>query len=306
MKNELVCTECEEAIPAYLNGTLAAPLRAQIERHLLSCLDCQSACQFWQAVACTTQENAERILPERSLSEAWERLHAHITQEETQALSSFQSLVRSASLFTNIIVAHLWAQVRLIKSDLWWISLLGLPLITGLLFLPASWQNRADASAFVASLVTALGMAFLYGQEVDPAYEMVLVTPTPNRLILLSRIGIVFTFDLLVNTLEVLPFFFHSGALSFSWIMVNWLAPLCCLTALSVLLSILARPVLAIITCTLLWVLRLLSNPILFPVTALQQAYEHFWHQGMLLFLMALTMVIMVFFVLERKEASSL
>jgi hypothetical protein len=156
--------------------------------------------------------------------------------------------------------------------------------------------------ALLAALLTALGMAFLYGQEVDPAREIVLVTGTSPRLILGIRCCLVFGYDLLINCGLVLPFLALHGIVTPAWFLANWLIPLCSLSALALLLSILVNAGTAVYISALLWALRLVDTIPVLQETQWQQQYESFWHQGPLQGEIAALAVFLTFIVIERKE----
>lgn len=161
----------------------------------------------------------------------------------------------------------------------------------------------------LAALLAALGMAFLYGEKADPARELALVTRTSPRLVLGVRCGVVFGYDLLLNCGLVLPLLAWHGLVTPAWFLVNWLAPLCCLSAIVLLLSVLVNARTALFVCILLWTLRLLGSvqALLIGGTSSlsepfwQQQYEGFWHQGPLLFVVALLAVLLAFSVVEKR-----
>ena len=114
----------------------------------------------------------------------------------------------------------------------------------------------------------------------------------------------------LLNCGLILPFLALHGIITPAWFLANWLAPLCCLSAIALLLSIVINTSTAVFTCCILWGLRLLNSvSMLFsggtqplPEAPWQQQYESFWHQGPLLFVITLLAVSLAFIVLERKE----
>ena len=202
------------------------------------------------------------------------------------------------------------AQARLLRRDLFWMPLFIVPLAASVVYLPGPWHDTPDAAALLAALLTALGMAFLYGQRVDPAREIALVTLTSPRLVLGVRCCLVFGYDLLLNCGLVLPFLAMHGIVTPLWFLANWLAPLCCLSAIALLLSVLANAATAVLACVFLWALRMLSDVQAFLIGTTQplaeapwqQLYENFWHQGLLLFTIALLAGLLAFLLLERKE----
>ncbi len=219
-------------------------------------------------------------------------------------------LLQACWLALGVSGEHVLAQARLIRRDLFWMPFFIVPLVVVMVFLSGPWPQATNTAALVATLLTALGMAFLYGQPVDPAREIALVTRTSPRLVLGVRWGVVFGYDLLINCGLVLPCLAWHGLVTPAWFLINWLAPLCCLSAITLLLSILVNAGTAVFVCILLWALRLLgsvqalllggSPPLSEPIW--QRSYEGFWHQGLLLFVVAFLAMLLAFSLVERKE----
>jgi hypothetical protein len=300
MKSNLQCDECCSAIPWYINGTLSVSTRKAVDDHLAFCGGCQREFLLWGTISHVVEEDAADVSSELAMQDVWYKISTRLSPQESQPWKLLHALRSTVCLWMKILLENLGAQVSLIKRDLWGIMLLGLPTIGLILLTPYSWETRAHFGALAASFITALGMTMLYGQEVDPAYEMVLATPTSTRFILLCRLCIVFLFTAVVNIIEILPFFLHHVPITMQWIVINWLAPLCCLTAISLLLSVIVKPIVALVTCTLLWLLRIVGD--MFGMENLQKMYEAFWHQGALLFVLAVMAIVLLFFCLERKE----
>lgn len=292
----------------FVNATLPEQEQAAIEAHLAWCPSCQAEVKAWselhhamREVGMYAPEPRADLLLQVQRRLAW----TPRTKYQSWLSSTFQTGGAALSIATELVRA----QARLIRRDLFWIPLLIIPLVSLLVYVPP-WQHSPGLAAMLAALLTALGMAFLYGQEVDPARELTLVTPTAPHLLLGVRCCLVFGYDLLLNCALVLPFLSLQGIVTPSWFVINWLAPLCCLSALALLLSILVNAGTAVVACILLWSLRLLGNVQIFfygggqmfPQAPWLQRYESFWHQGLLLFIIAVLALLLSFLTLERKE----
>jgi hypothetical protein len=106
----------------------------------------------------------------------------------------------------------------------------------------------------IAPLVAALGVAFLYGVDVDPALELQLATPVSPRLILLARLTLVFGFNLAVGLACSAALALFPTGLSLWGIILSWLAPMAFLSALAFLLSVLVfDPLFSALMSLLLW-----------------------------------------------------
>lgn len=291
-----------------VNRTLSAEEQAAVEAHLAGCASCQAEVRAWtklrqamRGVSAQTPEprsdlfmRIEQQIDLRPSVPPWFRLHL---------------LLQACWFALTVCGEHFWAQARLIRRDLFWMPLFIVPLVSLIVYLPPS-QHSPGTAALLAALLTALGMAFLYGQEVDPAREMTLVTLTSPLLVLGMRCCLVFGYDLLLNCGLVLPFLAVQGIVTPTWFLANWLAPLCCLSAIALLLSILVNASTAVLVCIALWALRLFSSVQSFllgggqtlPQTPGLQQYENFWHQGPLLVIVAALALLLSFILLERKE----
>jgi hypothetical protein len=295
-----------ERLVWYSNETLPAEERAAIESHLAHCKACQRDMADWSALR-TAMQAAEALTPQPRAD-----LLARIEQRLDVAAPHvvlWHRIQRFASR-PAILLTLCRAQVRLIRRDLWWMPLAILPIAIALTFILHPWQQRANILAFVAALITAMGMALLYGQEADPAHEVILAAPTSPHLILAMRCCVVFGYDLLINLAGMLPLILTYGAITPTWLLANWLAPLCCLAAISLLLSVVLNPTVSILVCSLLWGLRAMSALDIvqhtLQLSSIQEQYESFWHQEPLLFVTAALALCLTFICLERRERFSI
>ena len=287
-----------EQLGWYANQALPIAEHAEVEAHLAQCAACRRDVAEWSGV----REALDRVhmSTPQPRADLFSLIEQQIAKSESRSVA--QQVLHIASLRVMIVCEHFRAQLRLIRRDLWWMPLILLPLTALLTATPYHWQSRASILAFTGALITALSMAFLYGQEADPAREMTLVTPTSPRLILCTRGCVVFGYNLLINLAGVLPIMLTHSAITPMWLLANWFAPLCCLAAIALLISTLINAATAVFTCALLWVLRALSDPQMIHITFLPQQYEDFWHQGPLLLAIAAIAVSLTFICLERRE----
>lgn len=290
-----------EQLEWFANGTLSAEEQAAVAAHLMECAACRTEVAAWSELR-QTMHRVSAHTPE---------VRADLFAQIERQLDELTSPVPEKRLHTLLAtcrpvllacIDHVQAQARLIRHDLFWLPLLLLPLIGWMVTQPRSFPQVPGIAALLAALLTAFGFAFLYGQEVDPARELTLVTPTSPRLVLGVRFCLVFGYDLLLNCGLILPFLLWKGLATPSWFLGNWLAPLCCLSAIALLLSVLVNARTAVGVCTLLWSIRLLDSLHILQDVAWQQVYERFWRQGPLLFGIALMALLLAFMVLERKE----
>jgi hypothetical protein len=298
-----------EQLEWFANRSLPIEEQQMVEAHLVHCAVCREEVAALRELRLSLRgASAHTPEPRADLFPLIEQRLEHLARPARW--SRLRVDLQRCWSGLGVCLEHLFAQARLIRRDLFWMPLLLVPLVASVIFLPAIWQNTPAPAALLAALLTALGMAFLYGPRVDPAREIVLVTRTSPRLVLAVRCVLVFGYDLLLNCGLVMPLLVSQGIVTPAWFLANWLAPLCCLSALALLLSILANASTAVLVCTLLWGVRLLNSVQSFvlgsarslPEAPWQRVYEQFWHQGPLLFGVALLAFILAFVVLERKE----
>jgi hypothetical protein len=149
------------------------------------------------------------------------------------------------------------AQMRVIRSEIWIASLL----LIGLGTLVTLSEAAPDASGnsmpivIVAPIVAAMGIAFIYGPDVDPSLEIQLATAIPPRLILVARLALVFGFDLLVGLASSVTLALSDSSVSLWPLILSWLAPMTFLSSLAFFLTIYSQEaLLSGLICFVIWV----------------------------------------------------
>jgi hypothetical protein len=150
----------------------------------------------------------------------------------------------SPGSFTGVW-ALIRAQLRVVQGEIWLASLFVMALgavVTALLYAP----GRTLPLVLIAPLVAAFGVAFIYGEEIDPPLELLLTTFTSPRVVLLARLALVFGFDLLLGlTVSALLFSadpqFADSGLTLWGMVTAWLAPMTFLAMLALLSSMIFR-----------------------------------------------------------------
>ncbi|MBB2911786.1 hypothetical protein FHS43_003059 [Streptosporangium becharense] len=154
--------------------------------------------------------------------------------------------------------ALLEMEARLLRTAIWVLS--ALLTAAGAIVVTIGTQTAEAMFALAAPLVTAAGVAWAHGSEQDGAFEIVAVTPTSPRVIMLTRMTLVFGYNL---TLALLA----SAALALlgkvpagmTSLITAWLGPMALLAALTLLLSVCWTPNAAVGVATSLWGVRALS-----------------------------------------------
>jgi hypothetical protein len=154
-------------------------------------------------------------------------------------------------------------QFRLIREEIWLASTL--ILVIGLFVTLATTNIQSTSETlpfvFIAPIITAIGVAFLYGPEVDPALEIELATPMFQRVVLLARLALVFGFNLVMSLIASVILVAFSTNLSLAALITSWLAPMAFLSALAFMLSVwFCNPLIGMLASLLLWAVQVLKS----------------------------------------------
>ncbi|NDJ61440.1 MAG: hypothetical protein GYB67_09960, partial [Chloroflexi bacterium] len=182
-----------------------------------------------------------------------QQMRAELGTEAPAAQPTAPSGLRHALTWAALILR---SQLRIVHSAIWVASalVLALGLIVTLLAYQPDQTWRDLPFVVLAPLVTALGVAFLYGMDADPALELQFATPISPRRVLLARLALLFGFNLVLClgasvVLALLP-----GDLSLWPLIMAWLAPMTFLSALAFFMSVLFfDPLQSVLLSLLLW-----------------------------------------------------
>ncbi len=211
---------CQDILPLYAAGQLEMEKRAEIERHLATCVECRLDLEMWRTVGLEVTAGSSRIQASPTLVEnALARIHT-------------PSPIRRAFLQAASLLR---AQAYLVQREMWPASaiIMAIGVIVTYLML-----GKVEVVRFIAPLVAAASLAAIYGPEHDPASELTLATPTSPWKVLLARLTLVHAYNLSLALaaslllLVVLP----PGVLGA--LILGWLGPMTFLSALSLLLSL--------------------------------------------------------------------
>jgi hypothetical protein len=233
-----------DLLPEYFAGALDSETRQAVRTHLLTCPACAAELRAWEQIGAVERERVvETPTPSLALlGEVWRRIDVEP--------AAHPSAPRSAP------AAYLWnvvtAQTRLLRRSVWVASALGIALAT-LLAASLSAEGGQDGALTIAlPLIAAAGVAFLYGPDNDPGLEITLATPTPARLVLLSRFGLLFVFDVALALIGTLAISLARGE-SLWGLALAWLGPMTLLATLSLALSLFTGPVVAALGAAVAW-----------------------------------------------------
>lgn len=191
---------------------------------------------------------AKTLLPAVQRLQQWQP--PIITSEATQNLIALlsaelpepvvQQRTRFDLIWNSWAILILRSQFRVVQKELWLASALVITLGTVVTLATYSIEttNSILPLVILAPLVTAVGIAFVYGPLNDPALEIELAAPLSPRLIALARITLVFCFNLVLGIIGSAALSLSGSGLTFAPLVAAWLAPMAFLSALAFLLSV--------------------------------------------------------------------
>jgi hypothetical protein len=218
-------------LPFYVAGVLSTDERAHVEQHLQTCPECRRDMADWQRVAHAVRVQAaarEGALPALS----------PVVRGNLQRRPTYAEAFRSAGGLG-------WAQ-RMVVLRGSVVPAVVLVLVLGLL--ATLWLRDSQFAALpllgLIPIIAALGVAFLYGPDADPAFDVVGATPTPPSTLLFARLTLVLGMlcgvatggSVVLSTADHIPFLPLIGA---------WLGPLLLLSSLATVLALVWRPLVA-------------------------------------------------------------
>jgi len=136
----------------------------------------------------------------------------------------------------------LHSQLRVVHREIWAATLLIMALGTLVTFgTYTGASEQALPIVILAPVVAAMGVAFLYDSDAEQMMELENSTPASIRMLLLARLTLVFSFNLVLGLIaSLLLAVLHTEVLLWPLIM-SWLAPMSFLSALAFFASVLAR-----------------------------------------------------------------
>jgi anti-sigma factor RsiW len=280
-----------DLLPSYAAGSLSTAGRQAVEAHLAACPACREDLAFWREVGGAVVAE-DRALPAPSPALLAATLH--------RVRPGRVSPLRRAW-------ALLCGQVPLVRREIWLASALVMAMGYVVALLVGSDGGGRLLEA-LAPLVTAAGLAAIYGPENDPGLELALATPTSPRQVLLARLTLVFGYDLLLALLATLGL-----ATIVPWgllgtIILNWLAPMTFLSALALVASLITSTSNAVTLSFSLWLTRFMVGGVKATAAgqmdlafqAAARAYLGAWSTPALLFALAGALVLLALWLAGR------
>lgn len=284
-------------LPEYAAGTLSDSERAELAEHLTRCAQCRDELSFWQMTAGAVRAENQRLQPAPGLAARVQARRAALPPR-VPAFQRVFLLIRS--------------QIPLIHSELWLATFI--IILIGVVF--AIIEGKHVIIDILAPLVAAACLAISFGTDHDPVHELACSTPTSPHQIVLARTTVVFGYNLILSLIAsfiLLPFLpnLHFGSL-----ILSWLAPMCFLSALALMLSMWMGSTNAITAAYGAWILKLISMGFLYPkqtgmaqevfIESLLGLYAGLWENPVLLISASALIFIFTLWKINRMESVSL
>jgi hypothetical protein len=246
-----------DLLPGLINGTLDEATARSVRAHLVGCAACAAERIQWEALRSSMALAAEQAVPPPApalLDGVWAALNAPalapVPMLPVATHTTAWQRVSAAARFAR-------AQILVVPRGVWAVSAVAMlaSLATVLLMRTPSEIVTRILLSLIIPLVTALGTAFLCGQENDPALEVTLATPISPRLVMATRIGLVFLYNFGLATLLTLAVTLGQGG-DFARLAALWFGPALLLGAVSLLLSVATSSVMGVASAALLLALR--------------------------------------------------
>ena len=217
----------DDLLARYVRGYADALQGASLEQHLIHCADCRA--------------KVATYIDAPPLDLVWSRI-----QEQAQAPAP--SLVERVLI--RLGVSEPEARLVAVAPSLRTSWLFGLAITLGFVGLSAAYGGSRGLALFllVAPLVPVAGVAFAYGPDMDPSYEVGVAVPySAARLLLLRSAAVLATsLPLVLAATLLVP--------ALSWTAVSWLLPALAFTAVMMAVSTWARPTVTGVGLGIVWV----------------------------------------------------
>jgi hypothetical protein len=244
----------------------------------------------------TGEEDNEVYLPTLLQLSEWQA--PKISQKSTESLIDKlaaelpKETVKHTSWWNSWGILLIRSQFRVVQREIWiastFVMLLGM--IVTLAMIGANNSVSTLPFVLVAPLVTAVGIAFIYGDESEPALEIVMATKASQRLLVLARLVIVFGFDLTLALLCSVVIVLAGGGLALLPMITSWLVPMLFLSGLAFFLSVLwFDSLIGVFVSLVLWVvvsanhlIKLNNTNWILPTLLDSGAYQWLWLPALL------------------------
>jgi len=248
-------------LAAYAAGAIPPGQAAAVAAHLRACPACRAELAGWRALAAGARaldREASVAMPPpdpATLRRAWAEI-------ERRRACGWRPGRPAAARMLGLLLQLLRAQIRVVPRGVWPLSAAAVG--AGLL-LAAAVPRAGVAGTLLGLIVCAIGgvsVAFSCGPDAEPCPDLAHSLPVPPRLVLLSRLGLLFCFDTLLGLGGSAVVVSLHGASSLWTVSGLWFGPFLALGALSAVLAVVWGSVAAASGTLALWAVRLFGGPV--------------------------------------------
>ena len=273
----------KQLLPFYTTGQVSQKEIDLMETHLQNCNSCNKELEEWKLISSSIETQTSPLPSPDLLIDIVGQIDQ--PQDHTTTDHNIWHILKS--------------QFPLVRQEIWTSSFL--ILLIG--FIITVLVDNANFFYALAPLVSAAGIAFIYNKENDPAFELILSTPTSQVQILLSRLSLVFGYNLI---LTLLLSFILSLIYSMNEIVpliINWLAPMTFLSILGLSSSVLISSENAIIATYTVWLGKYLIQLPEFKThfNTISIYTAKFWDSPQLLFSLSALIMFAIFYYIKNS-----
>ena len=291
--------QINDLLPQFAAGSLDERLLGEVSLHLETCQECQADLRFWTALSAEIHAQNQRLsLPDSLAAEVLKQFQPE--REQTKKVAGFQwkqAIRRGIDL--------LRIQAPLVRRELWPASVIVILIGVAVAYL----LGNALVIRLLAPMVAAASLAVLYGPENDPAIELTLSCPTSQRQVLLARVALVFSYNLVLGLFASLALKFLIPPGLFGSVILSWLGPMAFLSTAALLLSIWVGTNNAITLTYIAWIGQFLPDLQLQLITGWEQwlapaaqIYRQFWTNPLLLLASACGLLVLAMWSTSRPD----
>lgn len=277
----------EEQLIRYAAKQLNENVRAEFERHLAECTDCQADLLLWQSVADAIHASDSAVpAPIHLADSALEAIHA--PSKLTHAFRSMTQLLRM--------------QLLLMHNELW----VGSAALMFIFLAMALLVARVEVLHFFVPMIAAGTVTLIYGSEHDPAAELTFATPISPWKILLARLTLVSAYNVLLALCATVGLLLILPPQAIGELILGWLAPMTFLSALALLLSLWIGTSNALFISYTLWAAQYLALTSIGEwfifLSPWLESYRQFWKDPALLFVFGFALILFALWSAGREQ----
>lgn len=277
----------EEQFIRYAANQLNETERADFERHLANCADCQTDLLLWKSVADEIHASNSTVPAPVHLADSALGV-IHTPSKLTRAFKSMTQLLRM--------------QLLLMHNELW----VGSAALMFIFLAMALLVARVEVLHFFVPMIAAGTVTLIYGAEHDPAAELTFATPISPWKILLARLTLVSAYNVFLALCATVGLLLILPPQALGELILGWLAPMTFLSALALLLSLWIGISNALFISYTLWATQYLAWTSVGEwfafLTPWLESYRQFWNNPALLFLFGFVLILFALWSTGRER----